>query len=165
MKYYGKGSLSSFLKNVLDVLIVFGIILFIVISKRTLFSVAVDTISTNLAFVYALFIVGSISLILIVYNLRNIIKTLVHPADPFVRGNVKSLRNIWVLSFLISGCYFINFFINASYKNFQLIYIDTMGIHTDLEFFVFFFAGLFIIVLEKVFQVAVEYKEDNDLTI
>ena len=165
MKYYGKGSLSSFLKNVLDVLLIIGILLFVIISKRTLFSAAVATVSPILAFVYALFIIGSISLILIVYNLRNIIKTLVFPADPFVRGNVIGLRNIWILCFIISGCYFINFFINASYKNFQLIYLDITGIHTDLEFFIFFFAGLFLIVLEKVFKVAVEYKEDNDLTI
>ncbi len=165
MKYYGRGSLSSLLKNVLDILIVIGIVLFIVISQRTLFSAASEAVSTTLAFVYGLFIIGSISLILIVYNLRNIIKTLLQPADPFVRSNVVSLRNIWVLCFIISGCYFINFFINESYKSFKLIYLDTMGIHTDLEFFVFFFAGLFIVVLEKVFQVAVEYKEDNDLTI
>ncbi len=164
MKYYGKSSLSSFLKNVLDIMIVFGVGLFAVISKRTLFS-TVESVTPTLAFVYGLFIVGSFSLIFIVYHLRNIIKTLVHPADPFVRSNVKSLRRIWFLCFVISGCYFINFFINASYKSFKLIYLDTMGIHTDLEFFVFFFAGLFIVVLEKVFQAAVEYKEDNDLTI
>lgn len=164
MKYYGKGSLSSFLKIVLDTLIFIGVVLFIIISKNTLFARSFEEITPILIFIYILFLIGSLSLIFIVYNLRNIIKTLITP-DPFTRTNVKSLNHIWKLSFTISICYFINFFINLNEKNFELIYIDSKGIHTDLEFFIFFFAGLFILVLEKVFKVAVEYKEDNDLTI
>lgn len=164
MKYYGEGSLSSFLKVVLDILLLIGIVLFFLISYNTLFEGPSKDITPILIFVYALFIVGSMSLIFIVYNLRKMIRTLI-TKDPFVRENVKSLRNIWMGSFIISACYFINYFINPNFKDFQIIYIDTKGIHTDLEFFIFFFAGIFIVVLEKVFQAAVEYKEENDLTI
>ncbi|MFZ5968597.1 MAG: DUF2975 domain-containing protein [Bacillota bacterium] len=164
MKYYGKGSLSSFLKSVLDVLLLIGVVLFIVVSKNTLFTGSFEAVTPIVAFVYALFLIGGTSLLFIVYNLRKIIKTLITP-DPFVEENVKSLKNIWIGSFIISFCYFVNFFINLDYINYEIIYIDTKGIHTDFEFFIFFFAGLFILVLEKVFKVAVEYKEDNDLTI
>lgn len=164
MKYYGKGSLSSFLKIVLDVLLLIGTVLFIVISKNTLKIGLFKEAASVLVFVYSLFFIGSISLIFIVYNLRKITKTLT-TRDPFINENVRCLKNIWKGSFIISVCYFINFFINPSYKNFQIIYIDAKGIHTDLEFFIFFFAGLFIVILEKVFKAAVEYKEENDLTI
>ena len=163
MKYYGKGSLSSFLKIVLDVLLVIGLGLFLFISKKTLLSGSQEN-TPILGFVYVLFVIGSMSLIFIVYNLRKMFKTLI-TRDPFVRENVRNLKNIWIGSFIISTCYFINFFINPNLKDFEIIYIDSKGIHTDLEFFIFFFAGLFILVLEKVFKVAVEYKEENDLTI
>lgn len=164
MKYYGKRSLSSFLKIVLDIMLIIGAVLFILISRNTLLTALPREHSTLLIFVYILFVIGSMSLIFIVYNLRKMVNTLV-TRDPFVRQNVRSLRNIWIGSFIISICYFINFFINPDYQEFQMIYIDAKGIHTDLEFFIFLFAGLFILILEKVFKAAVEYKEDNDLTI
>lgn len=164
MKYYGRGSLSSILKLVLDLLLLFGIGLFFYVTKRTLFTGTREEFTPILAFVYLLFLIGSTSLIFIVYNLRNIVKTLLEP-DPFTHKNVKSLKNIWIGCFIIASCYFINFFINFNYTTFEIIYVDSKGIHTDFEFFIFFFAGLFILVLEKVFKVAVEYKEDNDLTI
>ncbi|SNS96632.1 Protein of unknown function [Anaerovirgula multivorans] len=164
MKYYGKNSLSSFLKVVLDVLLLIGLGLFIFISKDTLFTTSFKEATPILAFVYGLFLIGGTSLIYIVYNLRKITKTLI-TREPFVWDNVRSLKKIWIGSFIIAICYFINFFINPSYKSFEIIYIDAKGIHTDFEFFIFFFAGVFILVLEKVFKSAVEYKEENDLTI
>ncbi|AKL94185.1 hypothetical protein CACET_c06750 [Clostridium aceticum] len=164
MKYYGKKSLSSFLKIVLDVLLLIGVVLFVSVSKNTLFTGAFKEATSIMTFVYFLFLIGSTSLIAIVYSLRKITKTLV-TRDPFVWENVKSLKNIWIGSFIIAVCYFINFFINPNYKDLQIIYIDAKGIHTDFEFFIFFFAGLFILVLEKVFKMAVQFKEENDLTI
>ncbi|WP_192929720.1 DUF2975 domain-containing protein [Alkaliphilus serpentinus] len=163
MKYYGKGSLSSLLKLTLDILLLLGVLLFFFITQRTLFAKQ-EEVTVVLAFVYFLFLVGGTSLIFIVYNLRKIVQTLLKP-DPFTYGNVKSLKNIWIGCFLIAACYFINFFINFNKETFEIIYISTKGIHTDFEFFIFLFAGLFILVLEKVFKVAVEYKEDHDLTI
>jgi hypothetical protein len=56
-------------------------------------------------------------------------------------------------------------FINKQYVNFTLVAIDNKGIHTDLEFLIFFFAACFIFVLSQVFKQAVEFKEENDLTI
>ena len=40
-----------------------------------------------------------------------------------------------------------------------------MGVHTDLEVFIFLFAAAFIYILAKVFDKAVTFKEENDLTI
>lgn len=164
MKYYGKSSLSSFLKWTLNIMLVIGVILFIFVSINTLSDKSLNEVKLTLSFIYGLFIIGTLSLIFIVYNLKKMINTLI-TKEPFVRENVIYLRNIWIGSFIISICYFINFFINSNYRYFEIIYIDSNGIHTDLEFFIFFFASLFILVLQKVFEMAVQYKEENDLTI
>lgn len=164
MKYYGKHSLSGFLKIMLDIMLLSGLVLFIVISKNALF---VDRLQINIerkVFIYSLFLIGSTSLILIVYNLRKIINSLIK-VNPFIIENVKSLRNISIESFIISVCYLLNYFMNPKYGEFELIYIDSMGVHTDMEFLIFFFAGCFILVLSKVFHQAVEVKEENDFTI
>ena len=75
------------------------------------------------------------------------------------------LKRISLLCFLISICYAINFVINGQYKNFNIAYVDTSGIHTDIEFLIFFFVGWFILILSQVFKQAVEAKEENEFTI
>ncbi|MCT4563633.1 MAG: DUF2975 domain-containing protein [Maledivibacter sp.] len=164
MKYYGKGSLSGLLKITLDSLLLIGVIMFVLISKNTLFSENLIISTPKRIFIYLLFLTGSISLIFIVYNLRKIVKSLVN-INPFVRENVKILRHISIECFIITVCYLLNLIMNPIYGDFQLIYIDSRGIHTDMEFFIFFFAGCFILILSKVFQQAVETKEENDFTI
>ena len=84
---------------------------------------------------------------------------------PFIWGNVKSLRNVAISCFTVSGCYVVNFFINNQFLNFKLIEIDVTGIHTDIEVIIFFFPGCFTAILSKVFKQAIEVKEENDLTI
>lgn len=164
MKYYGKSSLSNYLKIILDSLLLIGVVMFVVISKNTLFSNNLAVSTPRKIFIYSLFLVGSIALICIVNNLRKIVKSLVN-VTPFVRENVTRLRNISIECFIITACYLLNLIMNPLYGDFQLIYIDSRGIHTDMEFFIFFFAGCFILVLSKVFQQAVETKEENDFTI
>ncbi|HCW04918.1 MAG TPA: hypothetical protein DGK91_10605 [Clostridium sp.] len=67
--------------------------------------------------------------------------------------------------FTITACYIINFIINNQFRDFKFILIDEQGILTDIEFLIFFFTGCFILILSQVFKQAIEYKEDNDLTI
>jgi hypothetical protein len=92
------------------------------------------------------------------------LRTLVE-SDPFIYENVKRLKNISVCCYTISMSYLINFFINGQYKNFKFVDFDLTGIHTDMEFIIFFFAGCFIRVLAEVFKKAVEYKNENDFTV
>ncbi|MCY6371103.1 DUF2975 domain-containing protein [Clostridium ganghwense] len=164
MKYYGNHSLADFLKIMLDILLLIGIGMFIFISKNALSSDALQISTSRKVFICSLFLIGSISLILIVYNLRKIVKSLII-VNPFVRENVRSLRNISIECFTVATCYLLNFFMNPKYGEFHLIAIDARGVHTDMEFFIFFFAGCFILILSKVFQQAVETKEENDFTI
>ena len=86
-------------------------------------------------------------------------------ANPFVWKNVESLKIVATSCFIICACYVLNIFINNQYLNLKLIEIDAKGIHTDIEFIIFFFAGCFTLVLSKVFKQAIEVKEENDFTV
>ncbi|MDZ5010490.1 DUF2975 domain-containing protein, partial [Clostridium perfringens] len=80
-------------------------------------------------------------------------------------SNAVAFKKISLASLIISLCYFFNLFINSNLKEFKFIYVDNMGIHTDMEVFIFLFAAAFIFILAKVFDKAVTFKEENDLTI
>lgn len=164
MNYYGEKSLSGVLKNTLNFLIVSGALVFLYVLIRAFMESSSSTFSFRIIFTTFLYLLGGISLLTILYFLRNIIDSLVK-VTPFIEENVRSLRNISISCFIISLCYIVNFFVNQQYKNFKLIYIDSSGVHTDIEFIIFFFAGCFILILSYVFKQAVEVKEENDYTV
>jgi hypothetical protein len=154
---------SKFLKVSLNIMIPLGIFVFLW-AVFTSFSGLLHLISLKLVITFILFATGGISLIGMLIYLRIIIGSLIKKT-PFTWRNVKSLRMIASLSLVISICYGANLFINRQYINFTIVSIDMNGIHTDLEFLIFFFAACFIYVLSQVFKQAVEFKEENDLTI
>jgi hypothetical protein len=164
MKYYGKTSLSSLLKLMLDSLIVIGFIVYLLILKKALVTEKVNLLNPKNITTCILFVLGGFALLCIMYYLRCIMNSLVK-STPFINQNVESLRSVAVSCFIISACYVVNFFINNQYLNFKLIEIDAKGIHTDIEFIIFFFAGCFTVVLSKVFKQAIEVKEENDFTV
>ncbi|MCB2290080.1 DUF2975 domain-containing protein [Clostridium sp. CS001] len=164
MKYYGKMSLASFLKISLDIMIIIGIAIYFILSKGMLSGKEVNMAWFRYSITYILFSIGGISVILILFQLRKVVISLIN-VTPFIIDNVLSLKRISLLCFIISICYALNFVINGQYKNFSIAYIDSSGIHTDIEFLIFFFAGWFILILSKVFKQAVEAKEENEFTI
>lgn len=164
MKFYGEKSLSQILKITLNIAIIFGIVMTGNVFYNIFFN-RENSLNTNEKVVFGtLLIIGIISLFLIVLELRKIIGTLIE-SNPFVRENVVSFKKISVESFIIAGCYISNLIFNSNFKNFKFIYVDNSGIHTDMEFLIFLFAGIFIFILAKVFEKAVEFKEENDFTI
>lgn len=164
MKYYGRKSISSILKISIDILIVIGIIMYIALMWNTLYIKHLSITSFKVLLTCILFACGSFSLFAILFMLRKILNTIIK-STPFVYENVVSLRKISVFCFIIFTCYVINFFLNGQYKNFSLVDFDLSGIHTHTEFIIFFFAGLFLLVLAEVFNKAVKVKEENDFTI
>lgn len=144
-------------------MIILGIIVFLWAAFKS-FTDLSSLNSIKLFITYALFLTGGLSLLGMLFYLRKIIDSLIKKT-PFTWGTVKSLRMIALLCLVISICYGINMFINRQYLNFTIVSIDMNGIHTDLEFLIFFFAACFIFVLSQVFKQAVEFKEENDLTI
>lgn len=100
---------------------------------------------------WILFALAGIFVLLIIAELRKIFKTVLAD-DCFVYANVTSLQRMGTYAFCIS---FISFF--------RLLLYITPAIIVIIA--TFFLAGLFSKVLAQVFEKAVSYKLENDLTI
>ena len=89
--------------------------------------------------------------VLIVWELKQILKTLVQ-AEPFIIKNARSLNRIGIYCFLLSVTFLI-----------KCIFWLTLA--TGLIVFIFMLISMFCLVLKSVFIQAVRYKEENDLTV
>lgn len=154
MKYAGKKSLSSYLKVFIILLMITAVVTIITLPK--LFRIYVQWLgyaeppaylNSLLGIVY----ISGIMSFFILNNLRKIFNTLEN-LDPFVYSNVKSLRRISYLCFLIGIIYIAKIFILNSFMTIIII-------------FIFIICGFFALILSDVFNQAVIYKEENDLTI
>ncbi len=164
MEMNNEKKLSSVLSIILNIAVVFGIILTGILFYNTFINNGIENVIIDKGLIILLLVVGISSLFYIVIMLKGIIRTLIK-GDPFVRSNAIAFKKISVSCLIISICYLINLFINSNFKDFKFIYVDNMGIHTDMEVFIFLFAAAFIYILAKVFDKAVSFKEENDLTI
>ena len=100
--------------------------------------------------VISIMLVGA-SCLLILYELRKMMKTVIDD-DCFVEENVKSLYRMGTYGFVVVGLKLLRCFVY-----FTPAAVVVAG--------VFAFAGLFSKVLARVFDRAVTYKQENDLTI
>ena len=98
-----------------------------------------------------LFMLSGVCAVLIIRELRRMFRTVL-AEDCFVQQNVLSLRRMGCLSFAI-----------AVITAVRLVVLFTPA--TLIIITVFFIAALFSFVLSHVFDRAVRYKEENDLTI
>lgn len=112
------------------------------------YSPAITAHFWSMLFVY---IIAGICGLTIVYQLRKIMRTVV-VQDCFVDSNVKSLSMMGRVSFLISVIFIVKLFFFPTAATFVLI-------------LTFFLAGIFSHVLSCVFQEAIRYKKENDLTV
>ena len=103
MKYYGKTSLSSLLKLILDLLIITGFIVYLFILGKALIIEQTNLFNPKNIVTCTLFVLGGFALLCIMYYLRCIINSLVK-MTPFVWKNVKSLRNVAISCFTVTGC-------------------------------------------------------------
>ncbi len=99
----------------------------------------------------AIFAMAGVCGIGILGQLRQMMRT-VAQKDCFVYENVKSLKVMGIMSTLIVGLFFTKCFFLPTPATFIIV-------------LTFFIAGLFSEVLSLVFQEAIRYKEENDLTI
>ncbi len=98
-----------------------------------------------------LFLISGMLSILIIQELRSIFRTVLNE-DCFVKENVKSLRRMGNYSFCIAAVSAVRLLIVVTPAHLVII-------------LVFIIAGLFSKVLTDVFDQAVTYKLENDLTI
>lgn len=156
--------ISKSLIFILDLIFVFGLIISFNICYD-IFNENIKILSKNniLITIFTL-ILGTLCTLLIVLDLRRILKTLLEK-NPFVLKNVKLLNKIAIECFIISGCYIVNILLNLKEYSYKFLDVSDTIIHTDTEPLIFFLAGIFILVLSVVFKEAINYKEDIDNTI
>lgn len=155
MKYIGKGSLSSFIKIFIIVLMLVAIgclaglpWIFNIFKEWGYLKINSNSIVTY--FMVILYITGIASFI-ILNEMRRIFDSL-EEKNPFIFRNVVSLKRMSICAFVIA----------IVYVSKVLIYNSIM---TMLVVLVFFLAGLLTLVLSEVFKKAVKYKEEIDLTV
>lgn len=100
---------------------------------------------------YFLYGISGVLAVLLIYELRKMFRTVLAD-DCFVTENVVSLKRMGTYSFCIAGVTVARMF----------LYLTTAILVVIL---VFIIAGLFSKVLAGVFETAVNYKQENDLTI
>ncbi len=98
-----------------------------------------------------IFMVAGVFAILILRELRKMFHSIM-AENPFVIENVNSLKRMGICSFVISFCMIL-----------RLLFVITPA--ELILIAVFLIAGMFSMVLSLVFDRAVSYKEENDLTI
>ncbi len=142
-----------FTKVVLDIMFYSGWVAFFTLplSLKFLGKYYSGIINEYFLFMLAVFGASGIFGILIIRQLRRMMKTVIQESC-FVYENVKSLNTMAVLSLCIVVMFFI-----------KICVIPTPA--TGVIVLVFFIASLFCEVLAHVFEQAVNYKEENDLTI
>lgn len=99
----------------------------------------------------SIFMISGVLALLIIKELRSLLRSVLND-DCFIRKNVDSLRKMGNYSFIIA--------VMTTFRSY--IYLSPAVIIT---FLVFIIAGLFSKVLAHVFDKAVSYKLENDLTI
>lgn len=148
----GRNPLVKLTKFMLDFMFYVGIIICITVPGS--FKLVGRYYSIFHRFYYpfcVIFMIAGVFALVILWELRNMFKTVMQE-DPFVLENVKSLRRMGVCAFVISICMAL-----------RLILVITPAAMVLVA--VFLIAGLFSLVLSQVFQQAVTYKQENDLTI
>ncbi|WP_026529067.1 DUF2975 domain-containing protein [Butyrivibrio sp. VCD2006] len=154
--------LNIYFKRFLDIIFYLGIIIEITVpfTLRRAVDFTVETFGSASEYApikdHFLFAVVSIMLaglfaLLIIYELRKMMKTVIED-NCFIQDNVTSLYRMGNYAFAITVVKFMRVFVY-----FTLAGVVTAG--------VFCFAGILSKVLAKVFDRAVRYKEENDLTI
>ncbi len=98
-----------------------------------------------------IFMLAGVFALAILRELRLMFRTVIKE-NPFVRGNVISLKRMGYYAFVI-----------ALIMLAKLLFVVTPA--TLVLVLVFIIAGLFSLVLSQVFDQAVTYKQENDLTI
>jgi hypothetical protein len=98
-----------------------------------------------------IFMLAGCFAVLILWELRSMFQSVLRE-DPFIRQNVRSLKRMGLYAFVIAVFMLTRLFFVITPAALVLVVVFTI-------------AGLFSLVLSQVFDQAVTYKLDNDLTI
>lgn len=147
------GKINKFTKGLLDFMFYTGILVLATVPVwlKLAGRFYSSELRENYWFMLLTFAASGICGIFIVNELRKMMRTVL-AQNCFVRPNVKSLRKMSGLSFAIAVFFVL-----------KCVFVLTPA--TLIIVLVFLVAGLFSIVLSCVFAEAIDYKEENELTI
>lgn len=155
---YKNSSLTKWTKYLLDIMFYLGIAIIVTlpfsvkfIGKLYQMQFYSDAILNSYAEIVLVYFVLGVSAEVLVWELRKIFQTVLK-GDCFVMENVNSLKKMGNVSFFIVAMSIVR----------SIVYLTVAML---VVIFVFIIAGLFSKVLAQVFEQAVRYKEENDLTI
>ena len=149
-----KDRLTLFTKYLLDVLFYAGIVVTVTLPLGIRFYGKYDSyFGQHWLRLTILFGISGIFALILLQELRKMFKTVLN-GDCFIRENVQSLKRMGICSFCIAAGY--------ALRPVLFLYLTPAVLITIL---VFVIAGLFSLVLSRVFDTAVTYKLENDLTI
>ena len=153
MAVLDKKGLSGFVGKLLDLVFIGGICIYI--GLPTVLKLYLQTFQDNKReqyyfLLFFLYFTGLFCL-WIIFEMQRIFKTL-NRRNPFMMDNVISLKRMSTAAFIITAAYIIKI----------IFYTSLLTIVIAM---IFIIAGLFLVILAEVFRQAVEFKEENDLTI
>lgn len=162
MKVIGKKSLSSIIMIFLEILLVLCVIA--ILSGGL---IAIENfsmlISSKIAMTALVIYASSIPALVLIIQFISIFKTL-KEGNVFQKQNIRKLKTSYVMSILIGIMYTFNgiqLFLFYENKDVITLYV----ILTYIIALVFLIFGIGLMVLSEIYQKAIEYKEENDLTI
>ena len=156
MKYIGKNSLSFVVEIILIVLMIINALVLIFLPQVVKFYLengynVLEGFNLERTILLIILYPCGISAFFVEYNLKKIFRTLVDK-DPFVQKNVKALKIMGFAMIVVTVFLFAKIFLLNS-------------IMTMLGALASGLLSVFCYVLADVFQQAVHYKQDNELTI
>lgn len=146
-------NLTKFTKYILNIMFYSGIVVLVTLplSLKYLGKYYSSMIMEHFLLMLIVFGISGICGLLIIYELRKMMCTVLNESC-FVYENVKSLNHMSITSL----CIIVMFII-------KIVFLPTPA--TAVIILTFFIASLFSRVLAYVFAQAIDYKEENDLTI
>ena len=152
MKILGKNSISNYIRICLQLVFIGGTLILITLRfllnyYLQLFNLPTDIYPPTLALLY----VSGIPALIIIYQFIKLFESL-KDANPFVTKNSNYLKTSSFCSLIIAIEYFISIFIFKS-------------VFTIIIMMIFIIAWIGLYILSELFKQAINYKEENDLTI
>ena len=152
MKVLGENSISSFVNILLKIILVLGIV--VIICLPMLLNWYINYFPINHVNYYPMLVVLYLSGIVALFAILRFIKLFetLKNNTPFIMENVKNFKAISICCLVIAAIYLIGIFV---FKSAFVLVI----------FIMFTIAYLAFLIMAELFKQAVEYKEENDLTI
>ncbi|TCK92792.1 DUF2975 family protein [Natranaerovirga hydrolytica] len=156
--------ISRFLEKILAIMWVVVFILFIGTTGYIIY----DLIRDFNVYILVFGIINICANFFILYTITELRKILKRVLDkkPFVRSNVTSFKRIGFSSFGIAALILIRLIIDIKGSDpFDMFFLNASAMNYKGGFLMFLIFGCLALVLSEIFRLAVEIKEENDLTV